>query len=600
MGKILLLLEKSARFNDYFQVLQEKIAAGAYIDTLAASGYSAARKFLTFLGKSYPEIFETLKSQLNGEKIEQLCREMDFTGFIRFSGLFFKREDMEAWQKLLENLDENSIDQLIDRTGAGKFSLADLHPGLKDLRAKGLLQKISGKVGVGGYLKLLENNGTFFDLIRLLQHSSPSLAKTLVDGLTNNLTEKLVDRSIARRCPLNNFHRDLKLIKKLCDGFERNFEEKIGLENMLRLLLNNGSLRVLTSLIGHFHPSEVGRLKLIEAFNVLPEDQKDEFLRAGDIFELCAAIVGRRPLEIFPPGDKTFTDERAALIKELMDKSSFKNINRSLSCIENFSNEELKSFFWAAVGDYVDNIGEETIGYMPFPEKIAFLSILSRLDRLDKKRVEKISAGLDEQEFLQEKDFLGTLQLLQHILTVHNAGPLLREEILTLANSDKVVDKLVKDTLLRTFLYLWNTYTLFLQGYPGDFSQWLNPHITDTILEIIEKYKTSRANAEATRHLLMLVGLMTYLAIEPDRLRGIFPRGKRLYLSKEFLDDILKRSTFITGFFYLRGIEFFVKKPLFPNKWKILTPSLYGLKVKTKGMRRVVESFFKRIKKKDP
>jgi len=118
------------------------------------------------------------------------------------------------------------------------------------------------------------------------------------------------------------------------------------------------------------------------------------------------------------------------------------------------------------------------------------------------------------------------------------------------------------------------------------------------ITKSVEKYKGTKTNIEGTRHLLMLIGLLVYLEIEPERLLRIFPRGFRLLnLSKPFLEQVLGRSTFIPGFFYLMGIDLFTKKPLYPNKWKILIPRLFNLNLKTKAVRTLVEVFQRKIKK---
>jgi hypothetical protein len=304
-------------------------------------------------------------------------------------------------------------------------------------------------------------------------------------------------------------------------------------------------------------------------------------------------------LAIFLKDQQDSLAGKTPLIKELIKKSSFKSINRSSRCLNKFPDEKLKLIFIESVADYLDNLEPGTISFESNSEKIAFLSILDRLERLEKKMIEGIVKSINEEEFLEEKDFIGSLQLLLYILTVYDVDPVWREEMLTLANSDKILNKLALETSLNAFLYLWNTYALFKREGLSYFRQWIDPKIVNKIFKVIKKCSRAGGNVEGVRHLLMLIGLLNYLGIEPERLKNIFSGGFQvLNLSKSFLAAVLRKSNFLPGFFYLKGIEFFVKKPLFPNKWKLLTPTVYNVKARTKVLRKLVEAFYKKIRKK--
>lgn len=502
-------------------------------------------------------------------------------------------------KEIIDNISPELIDRTIDKTINEDQPISTIGPGLRALKTKGLLDKLEEKVGAANYLKLVEEKGTFLELVYILQYSSQAIAKEVIKILSKDLTTKLVDKIIEEKRPINSIRRELNLLKRLCGGFDREFEQKVGVDNVLRLIFNNGNLGVITDLIVYFTNNEISQLKLIEAFNAFPGDRKDEFILRGDFYKLCSAMVQGWQLNIFSENSREFSASEVLVVKTLIDKSTFKSINRGLGFLDHYPNQGLKRIFFKLAADYIDKIKIESIQTASISEGISYLSILNRLGRIDKNSIEEIVGNIDEQEFLEETDFIGSLQLLQHILVTHDFASGKREEILALANSDKVIRKLGKETPLNAFLYLWNTYALFIQENPEGFENWLNLEIVDTIYCVIEKQKKGRTNIEGTRHLLMLLGLLDYLGIQRERIRRIFPRGFRLLnLSKTFLAQVLQRSTFIPGFFYLKGIDLFVKKPLFPNKWKILIPRAFELNLKTKGVRKLLEVFQKKIRKK--
>jgi hypothetical protein len=502
---------------------------------------------------------------------------------------------VEANNKI-DNLSQESIEKIIENTKGESSPLSSISPGLRAIETKGLLDPLVIKIGSARYLNLLEEQGTFFELIHILHYLSESPARDLMENLSRDISGRLVDKAISGKRPINSFRRELYLFKRLCGGFDHEFREKIGTDNILKLIFSNGNLGVLSELYDSFAPQEVAQLGFIDTFNALPVDKKEEFILRGDFFKCCAAMAGCRQLNIFDEKKTDFPGKDLPVITALIDRSTYKSINRGLGAFDNFPNRGLKLSLFRLVADYSDKIKADAVTVASASEKIASLSILNRLGQLDKHSIEKICSNIDEEQFLEEKDFIGSLQLLQYILVVNDVDLWLKHGILTLSNSNKIIKKLGKEKPLNTFLYLWNTFALFAQEDLEDFSDRLNPGIVNAIYRIVEKYKKAAVNIEGTRHLLMLIGLLDYLGIEKRRIRKIFPKGFRLLdLSKSYLGQVLGNVTFIPGFFYLRGIEYFAKKPLFPSKWKILTPRLFDLNLKTKAVKRLIETFQRKI-----
>lgn len=499
---------------------------------------------------------------------------------------------------IIEDISQESIERIIRNTLADDRPLSLIRPGLRALKTKGLLDPLDIKTGAAHYLNLLESKGTFLELIHILQYSHEPLKKDLMKNLSRDLTGRLVDRTVAEKCPINSLRRELNLLKRLCGGFNHEFQEKIGIDNVLKLIFNNGNLGILSEAAVHFARQEISQLKLFETFNALPADKKEEFILRGDFFKYCTALAECRQLDIFDDTQNDFSGSKLPVIDRLIRQSTYKSINRGLGAISSLPNKGLKLSLFKLVSDYSEKIKAAALKVESASEKIASLSILNRLDRLDKRSIEEIAGSIDEEQFLGEKDFIGSLQLLQFTLVGNETELWLRDGILKLSNSNKIINKIEKETPLNTFLYLWNTYALFTQEDLEDFYDWLSPGIVGAVYKVVAKHKKTTGNVDVTRHLLMLIGLLDYLRIETHRIDRIFPNGFRLLnMSKSFLGRVLRKVTFIPGYFYLRGIDLFAKKQLFPNKWKILIPRLFDLNLKTKGVKQLVESFQRKIKK---
>jgi hypothetical protein len=420
-------------------------------------------------------------------------------------------------------------------------------------------------------LQFIENNYTFFDLINLLPNLTNEMANVLIDMLSSDLISKLIDKTTDQKRPMS-IHWGIKRLKNLCDILNLDFEEKIGTDNIVRMIIANGNLRLFPNILEHL--SEIQQIKLIETFNCLPEDEKDDFILRGHFYNLCSALENCPQLHIFPSYTRVNLVKKAPVIEKLIEKSDFKSINMGIKCLDNLPNQELKNFLLEYVTNCIDNLDSTYITFKSNGEKINFLLILSRLEKLDKNFIENITSTIDDENFSEEKGFVISLQLLQFLLSVYEVDTRWRKKILDLSNSKNTVMALENENLLNTFLYLWNTYALFRSENPGHFHHWVSPGLVNALLKLIEKNNRVKQGTKEYRPLLSLIGLLNYLQIEIRPIRQIFPSWYRVNPSETFLKQDLENDTFIPGFFYLKGIEFFIKRPVFPHIWKKLIPKI--------------------------
>lgn len=169
--------------------------------------------------------------------------------------------------------------------------------------------------------------------------------------------------------------------------------------------------------------------------------------------------------------------------------------------------------------------------------------------------------------------------------------------MLELANDDLITGLLPKQELSSIFYFLWNSYSLFITVKDKrHFNHWLNPGIKDGIFKMIQKNKDLHYLKPQYEHLLMLVGLLAYLDIQPSRLRSIFSPSYRPYTSHRFLGDMVEKLDFLPGCFFLLGVEFFLGKKVYSQYWEIVKEKKDRYKMQTAALRELLRAVSKVIK----
>jgi hypothetical protein len=87
----------------------------------------------------------------------------------------------------------------------------------------------------------------------------------------------------------------------------------------------------------------------------------------------------------------------------------------------------------------------------------------------------------------------------------------------------------------------------------------------------------------------MLVGLLAYLKLQPTRLRAIFNSSFQLDLSPRYLRDIVEKRSFIIGCFFLEGVEFFLRRLVYTDYWKLVKGKQGDYKVQTRALRELMD-----------
>lgn len=211
--------------------------------------------------------------------------------------------------------------------------------------------------------------------------------------------------------------------------------------------------------------------------------------------------------------------------------------------------------------------------------------------------MQKIVHTIDRKAYVKEKYFFNSLGYLLYVFASLEVDASLKLEMLELANEDLIGGLLAKQELLSIFLFLWNSYSLFITVKDKrHFNHWLNPGIKEGIFKLIKKNKKLRYFTLEYEHLLMMVGLLAYLDIQPSHLRSIFSPSYRPNTSRRFLGDKVEKLDFLPGCFFLLGVEFLLGKKVYSHYWELVVEKKDRYKMQTAGLRELLRAVSKGIK----
>jgi len=139
-------------------------------------------------------------------------------------------------------------------------------------------------------LQLIEANGTVCELFMIAAHASPALARGLIEALDEARVERLIQKTIAAGRSIGTLDlalRGLRMSKETA-ALGQDLERKIGAGGFWTLLVGTGSPGPLVDLLKDVSPA-FGR-QLLAAARDLSQEQWEQMLGRGDLFQLCELI----------------------------------------------------------------------------------------------------------------------------------------------------------------------------------------------------------------------------------------------------------------------------------------------------------------------
>ena len=522
--------------------LENKIGTGNYLELIKSNGSFVI--LAKILGNSTKEMTENIISALTPEYI----------------------------LKLLENAKKNA-------------SIGTLGINLRNIKSleRILLKKLENNIRAEDYLNLIENNGNFVDLIRIINNTTEEMAKNIVSCLNFKYIDNLVQKTMVKNTSIGALGITLRDIRKTNMKLFQELENKIGIENFLKIILINGNLCFLIKIYKEL--SDTTKIKLVQSFNNLSGDEIIDFISKSTFKDLCysAQIAGR--LNFFKI---EYLHKNNRIFKKLICNSNWKDMAKGVKYLVNSRKKQIFSYFSNLIESYIYSLDQKNLTFETYKEKACFLSVLSTLKNtrvaVSENILKDITLPEFQKELLESRDFLRIFKMILFSLSSNNIDSSIIEKVLDIANSDEAVKHMENAAFPSVIWYLWNFYSLWFSTDTGSFNRYINKNMVNGVMEKLKNMDPENINTvlEST----MLTGLLFYLNIEIDinileNLRNkIDSKHKRIQL----LDISNNGNTSLPIFFSLTGFEYLCNSKLGSDDWKRLLPISDNYSVRTKAL----------------
>jgi hypothetical protein len=191
--------------------------------------------------------------------------------------------------------------------------------------------------------------------------------------------------------------------------------------------------------------------KLNKSYRALPAEKRTDFIMQGNFSHFCAAAAQYPKFNVFPGETWSESKQLEFIIDQLIKSSDFYSLNNGTRFIEDISFLGFKALVFDRVSRHFDLLPMGKVDSASNTEKVNYLALLNRLEKLDDNTLYKIVETMDRKTYKKEKYFFTSLGYLQYILAAREVDAFLKQEMLELANGDLIADLLDKQKLFSIF-----------------------------------------------------------------------------------------------------------------------------------------------------
>jgi len=460
-------------------------------------------------------------------------------------------------EDLIEALDTATLGTLIAKTIASGRSIGTLDWALRELKQTNpaLLEKLERKIGAKRYLHLISSAGTIFELFKVIEDSSPSMAEDLIEALDVATLDTLIAKTIASGRSIGNIHWAMRELKQTSPGLLEKLEWKIGAKRWWQIICANGDMQALLHILQDMDESY--RRELVQGSQNVSLEQWQQLLLRGNFADLCNFV---RWSSLF--FSEYLTDDFLSSLKptfeRLIREGDWKVLDQGASLLRESSDSLIKKCLSDLLRDYLAQVRLESLSFDSFGKavhcvKLLWTEVPSRREELTRFLLTILP---EEKVWYADEEFIRSARLLFFILATPQVRPDDARGVLAIGNREHVAVLCEEATTLDLFLYLWNLYALWFQWERTEgqtFEAFLNAEIVHTVSDALRKRSQAQTKQEETDNLITLTGFLSFVGVSiPSEERT---RWSGRLLSFERLLARAATKTFIPAVFFLLGLE---------------------------------------------
>jgi len=345
-ARFLELIEANGTLVDLLRIVQHTSAefANELIDQLDQERVAALIDKMIFSGKSIGTLSFLLRSlsrrDPTGAMLGNLERKIGAGRFLRLieaNGtiveLFqcIEHASPDFIGEIVAQIDRVRIARLVEKTISAGRSIGTLSLSIREIQRRNTIstaaQELVMKIGPARLITLIEANGTFFELFKIIQQVPDGCAHGMIGLMDDRRVARLIQKTVvAGRSigTLNYTLRDLHRRRHETD-LGRALEKILGPDGFWALVVGTGSMGPLVDLLRDMSTSF--QYEVVGAASSLTPKQWAQIIRRGDIFQLAEFI---RYLAVeFEHGaaERALTQAVEAEVSELVTNSDWYALN---------------------------------------------------------------------------------------------------------------------------------------------------------------------------------------------------------------------------------------------------------------------------------
>jgi hypothetical protein len=453
---------------------------------------------------------------------------------------------------LIANLDEETLDILVNRTIANERSVGTVGVAMRELRSHvegpRQLSAFEKKLGNQRMLRLIVKRADLKGTMQILDNVTREFADSLIASLDTASLEAVVNNTInLQSSNIRQLPRNRRLFAQL--------EKQISPDTWWRLILGCGNLASLSSIMVALAPET--RDPFLDLLNNASSTDWALMFERSDAFGFCTFHSSARTL-MNEPATLAFDAAAIAGMKNVVDRSTWSQLGISQKRFSD-SNEESDAKR-AFLGQFKDKVATIDVAIMPVFDELtdaaSFLQILWQERPLDRHSIaSSISDVLPEREGwpIDYQRLTGSRLLVA--LAQSEEMPQFVSDRLFQSCTPLPEDFEIEDCDAKTlFLYLFNIWAVLIARSPGGIKTLAESQADQFWIGLLD-HLDSLAKKSAKKEklaLLSLIGLLEFASVYSREILDKRVRG--VVLGFPYLLEYAEEQKAVYRFFAFRGL----------------------------------------------